>query len=53
MYKCICANITEKQIRDLLEQGLTLQEVYTILEVGKNCGQCVLEDKDNGGTDNK
>jgi len=44
MYKCICANITESQIKEQLDKGLTLSEAYAILGVGENCGRCIMDD---------
>lgn len=47
MYKCICASVTESQINELLAKGLTRVEAYAILNVGENCGRCVLDDVEN------
>lgn len=44
MYKCICANVTSSQIQAELDKGLTLEEAYTILNVGANCGTCLQEE---------
>ena len=40
MYVCLCHGITERQIREALDQGATsLSDVQRRLPVGSRCGQ--------------
>jgi bacterioferritin-associated ferredoxin len=42
MKVCICKNISDRQIREALDQGArTLRDVYRELGVGSECGKCV------------
>ena len=41
MYVCVCRRITDRQIRQLAEQGTqTLDELQRTLGVGSQCGKC-------------
>jgi bacterioferritin-associated ferredoxin len=42
MYVCLCHGITERQIREALDDGATsLGDVQRRLPVGSRCGQCL------------
>lgn len=51
VYKCLCANITEKQINELIEMGIPKDKIYELLKVGKDCGTCLEDEKDERKTD--
>lgn len=39
---CICKNVSDRQIRETLDQGArTLRDVYRELGVGSECGKCI------------
>lgn len=42
MYVCLCAGVTEKQIREVLQTGeaKTITDLQQQLDVGMNCGEC-------------
>ena len=41
MYVCICRGITEKQLRDAIEEETcSMQELSSLLGVGMDCGTC-------------
>lgn len=41
MYVCICRGITEKQLRDAIEnESCSMQELSSVLGVGMDCGTC-------------
>lgn len=47
VYKCICAGVTEDQIKALEKLGISKEKINEILNVGKDCGKCVEnEEKD-------
>lgn len=42
MKVCICKNVSDRQIREALDQGArTLRDVYRQLGVGSECGKCI------------
>lgn len=41
MIACVCLNITEKEIKKLLEKGLSLEEIKKKLKLGAECGTCL------------
>jgi len=41
VYKCICAGVTDSQIKRLEELGIDKDKIYDILNVGKDCGICI------------
>jgi len=41
VYKCICAGVTETQIKELEKLGFDKDKIYDILQIGKDCGVCV------------
>lgn len=44
MYVCLCRAVTDRQIRDSVENGASsFREVRKELEVGTCCGRCVPE----------
>lgn len=45
MYKCICLAVTEQEIQKLIESGLSREESYKKLQVGKECGICIKKEK--------
>lgn len=41
MYVCICAAVTERQVRDAARDGVcTLEQLQATLGVGAGCGCC-------------
>ncbi|AFY38755.1 BFD domain protein (2Fe-2S)-binding domain protein [[Leptolyngbya] sp. PCC 7376] len=41
MYVCICRGITEKQIREAVEEETcSMQELSSVMGVGMDCGTC-------------
>ncbi|MHA7841445.1 MAG: (2Fe-2S)-binding protein [Gammaproteobacteria bacterium] len=42
MYVCLCAGVTEKQIREALQTGeaKTMSDLQQQLDVNMNCGEC-------------
>lgn len=45
MYKCLCKGITEEQIQELKKLGMSEKEIFEKLQVGKDCGTCIREEK--------
>lgn len=43
MYVCICNNITEDQVRNVVAKGLSGKDALSHLGVGSGCGICVLD----------
>ncbi len=42
MYVCVCYGVTEKQVKEAVEQGAeTLKALQTKLNVGTECGKCI------------
>ncbi|WP_028115716.1 bacterioferritin-associated ferredoxin [Ferrimonas senticii] len=42
MYVCVCYGVTDKQIKQAVEQGaMDLKSLQAQLNVGKQCGKCV------------
>ena len=41
MIICICTNISDSQIKQELNRGLTLDEVCDELDIGVKCGKCL------------
>lgn len=42
MYVCICNAVTERQVRDLVEQGFcSLQEIQARTGCAGTCGHCI------------
>ena len=42
MYVCLCHGISDRRIRDLVEQGCsTVKDIQQSCNAGKNCGACV------------
>lgn len=41
MIICICNNVQEKQINDLVKQGLSKDEILKLLKIGKDCSTCL------------
>ncbi len=47
MKVCICKNVSDRQIREALDQGArTLRDVYRELGVGSECGKCICATRD-------
>ena len=43
MYVCICKGITEQQVRATVEAGAaSVKDLYRQLELGSQCGKCVM-----------
>jgi len=41
MYVCICQNVTDREIKQAIEQGAaTIRDLKEQLGVGTNCGRC-------------
>jgi bacterioferritin-associated ferredoxin len=41
MYVCICKAVTDRQIREAVQQGCcTRKDLVRCLEVGRDCGKC-------------
>lgn len=47
VYKCVCGGVTEEQIEALEKLGISKEKIYDILNVGKDCGTCLKEEKNN------
>ena len=43
MYVCICNNITEDQVKNVVAKGLTGKDALSHLGVGSGCGICVMD----------
>lgn len=43
MYVCICNNITEDQVKNVVSKGLTGKDALSHLGVGSGCGICVMD----------
>lgn len=43
MYVCICNNITEDQVRNVVAKGLSGKDALSHLGVGSGCGICVMD----------
>lgn len=43
MYVCICNNITEDQVKNVVSKGLTGKDALSHLGVGNGCGICVID----------
>jgi len=44
MYICICAEINEKKLRDLIAQGFdTVEDLALECGISAQCGACLLE----------
>jgi bacterioferritin-associated ferredoxin len=42
MYVCLCHAVTDRQIRQVVEEGVcSLRQVQLCLRVGTNCGKCI------------
>jgi len=42
MYVCVCNAVTDREIRQVIEEGATtLRQVRARLPVGRCCGRCV------------
>jgi len=41
VYKCLCAGVTDSQIKQLEELGIDKKKIYDILNIGKDCGICI------------
>jgi bacterioferritin-associated ferredoxin len=46
MYKCICANITDRDIENLKNKGFSYEQIKEKLNIGKECGICLVDDCD-------
>lgn len=47
MIICHCAGISDKQVRELMqEQGITWKQALKLLQVGQDCGGCLQNLKD-------
>jgi bacterioferritin-associated ferredoxin len=54
MYVCLCAAVTERQIRELCaEQNTTFPEVCRLLNVARQCGRCAEAARAAAGFDKK
>lgn len=54
MYVCLCAAVTERQIRELCaEQGTTFPEICRRLNVARQCGRCAEAARAAAGLDRK
>jgi bacterioferritin-associated ferredoxin len=40
MYLCSCFGITEQQVKDLVDKGLTYEEIKEELKISSKCGVC-------------
>lgn len=41
MYVCVCTAVTDRQIRDAVDQGArSLEQVQCMVPVGSCCGRC-------------
>ena len=47
VYKCICGEVTEEQIEALEKLGISKEKIYDILNVGKDCGTCLKDEKES------
>lgn len=47
MYKCLCAAVTEDQIKELEKLNIDKRKIYDILNVGKDCGICIKGEKND------
>ena len=43
MYVCICNNITEDQVKNVVSKGLSGKDALSHLGVGSGCGICVID----------
>ena len=41
MIICLCYNISEKDVKKLIEEGKNLEEIKSTLGVGSSCGSCI------------
>lgn len=41
MYVCVCLGITEKNIKDIVSEGTTIEDVQRKCQAGTDCGSCV------------
>jgi bacterioferritin-associated ferredoxin len=51
MKVCICADVSDRDIRSFLENGKTIQQSFKELHVGRQCNkchECVKELKNSG-----
>jgi bacterioferritin-associated ferredoxin len=54
MYVCLCAAVTDRQIRELCaERATTFPEVCRLLNVAKQCGRCAEAARAAAGLDNR
>ncbi|MBJ7538476.1 (2Fe-2S)-binding protein [Marinomonas transparens] len=41
MYVCLCNGVTDREVKESIQQGATtLRELYQELNVGSQCGKC-------------
>jgi bacterioferritin-associated ferredoxin len=45
MYICICYNVNEKKIAELMQQGYSMEYIIEKNNIGKKCGKCIVEFK--------
>jgi bacterioferritin-associated ferredoxin len=41
MIICVCNNVQEKQIVDLVKKGLSKEDILKLLKIGKDCSTCL------------
>jgi len=42
MYVCLCHGISERKIRELIDQGIdSVKEIQHACKAGQNCGACI------------
>lgn len=47
MICCICSNVPWEEVKKLQSEGLSLEEIKEKLNLGKECGLCLLDLKPN------
>ena len=40
MYVCICQGVTQRDIQNAVEDGLTFSDIHKKMGVGSDCGSC-------------
>lgn len=45
VYICICQQITDSQIKEIIQDGKakTVEELASLLGMGESCGTCIIE----------
>jgi bacterioferritin-associated ferredoxin len=41
MIICLCKGVSDRQIREMAQQGQSLRQIVTKCEAGTSCGACV------------